>query len=113
MRIDPKVPTSKPLPNKDKYKDEEKNDEIRKTNGIIPANKNILSLDITNFPSPKRDINQKNIDKVIPINTRKPLLADKLMGTNGIKKKIETNKVEIKVINDKLLKNSIFFDSII
>jgi len=113
IRIDPNVPTSKPLPNKDRYNDGEKNEDIRKTNGIIPANRIILSFGTVNFPSPRRDINQKNTDKVIPINIRKPLLADRLMGTNGIKKKIETNKVEINVINDKLLKNSIFFDSII
>lgn len=79
--IDPKVPISKPLPKSDTYKDDEKNDEIRKTRGIRPANRIILSLGTENLPSPSRAISQKNKASVMPIEMRNPLLASRVTGT--------------------------------
>ena len=78
--IDPNVPTSKPLPKSDTYKEEEKNEEIKKTSGIAPAIKSNLSFGTTNLPSPNLEINQKNRDKVTPTDNRNPLLASSVTG---------------------------------
>lgn len=94
------------------YKEEEKNDEIKKINGIASANKMSLSFGITNFPSPSLEINQKKIERVVPMEIKKPLLASRVTGEKGIKKKRLTNNVAKRVKNDNLLKNSTFFDSI-
>lgn len=79
--IDPNVPTSNPLPKSETYSDEEKNDEIRKTNGIAPANKINLSLGKINLPSPSRETNQKKRESVAPIERRNPLLASRVTET--------------------------------
>jgi len=110
--MEPKVPTSKPVPKRELYKDEEKNEAIKKIIGIIAPNIINLSFGIRNFPSPSRAINQKNKDKVEPIETKKPLLASSVIGVNGRKKKKERNRVTRSVRNDNLLKNFIFLGSI-
>jgi hypothetical protein len=110
--MDPKVPISNPLPKRETWKEDEKNDEKRKTAGIAKANKTNLSLGITNFPSPSLDTNQKNSERVTPTDNRNPLLASSVTGVKGIKKNRDANKVNIRVTNDNLLKNSTFFDSI-
>ena len=85
------------MPNKDIYKDDEKNEEIKKTIGISPANKINLSLGITNFPSPRRAMSQKKRDRVDPMERRKPLLASRVTGTYGMKK---NNDIKIEPSND-------------
>jgi hypothetical protein len=110
--IDPNVPISKPLPNKETYKDEEKNDEIKNTTGIAKATNRILSFGTTNLPSPSLEISQKKTDSVAPTDNKNPLLASSVTGVYGMKKKRLTNKVNKRVTNDNLLKNSTFFDSI-
>ena len=110
--MEPKVPISKPLPNKEAWIDGEKKDETRKINGITPPNKTNLSFGITNFPSPSLATNQKIKDKVAPTDKRKPLLASRVTGEKGIKKKKQAKIVNNNRTNDNLLKKSIFFDSI-
>jgi hypothetical protein len=110
--IDPNVPISKPLPNNDTYRDEEKNEAIKKTSGIAPAKSMSLSLGKVNFPSPNLAMSQKNIERVVPTERRKPLLASRVTGTYGMKKNKHRNKVANNVTNDNLLKNLILFDSI-
>ena len=112
INIDPKVPISKPEPKIELYTDDEKIDEARKTNGIIPPNIIKRSLGILNLPSPSLDINQRNNESVAPIDIKNPLLASNVIGVKGIKKNSETNKVTRRVNNDNLLKNSTFLDSI-
>ncbi len=94
------------------YNDEEKKEEIRKTRGINSANKINLSLGITNLPSPNLETNQKNNDRVAPIDSKNPLLASRVTGVYGKKKNRQANNVNNKDTNDNLLKNSTFFDSI-
>ena len=113
MSIEPNVPISKPLPNNETYRDDEKSDAIRKTNGINPANRINLSLGTTNFPSPSRAMSQKNSASVTPTETKNPLLASSVTGTYGIKKNSDKNSVPRSVVNDSLLKNSTVFDSIL
>ena len=48
-------------------------------------------MGITNFPSPSLETNQKNRDKVAPTDRRKPLLASRVTGEKGIKKKVFRN----------------------
>ena len=110
--MEPNVPTSKPAPKRELYKEEENRDEIRKTTGIIAPNSINLSFGILNFPSPRRAINQKNRERVAPIEIRNPLLASRVIGVNGIKKNRETKKVTNNVRNESLLKNLIFLGSI-
>jgi len=111
--IEPKVPISKPLPNSDTYRDEEKNEEIKKTNGIAIPNIINLSFGIKNFPSPSLEISQKNNESVAPTDNKNPLLASSVTGTYGKKKKREANIVKRRIANDNLFKNAIFFDSIV
>jgi hypothetical protein len=112
VSIEPKVPISKPLPNKEIYNDEENRDATKKTNGMTPAKRINLSRGIVNFPSPNLATSQKNRDIVNPTDIRKPLLASRVTGMYGIKKNKEPNNVANKVTNDNLLKNNTFFDSI-
>ena len=100
--MEPKVPISKPLPNKEAWIDGEKKDETRKINGITPPNKTNLSFGITNFPSPSLATNQKNKDKVAPTDKRKPLLASSVTGEKGIKK-----KKQAKIVNNNRTKTKI------
>ncbi len=111
--MDPKVPSSKPLPNIDTYEEEEKNEEIRNTTGIARAKSIILSLGIKNFPSPSLAISQKNSESVVPTDIKKPLFASRVTDTYGRKKNNDRNKVARSVKNDTVLKNSIFLDSIV
>ena len=110
MSIVPKVPTSNPLPNNEIYKEEEKNDAIKNETGIIAPKRSTLSFGTENFPSPRRAISQKNTDKVMPTEIRNPLLASKLTGAKGTKKKIDPQIVVNNNTNDNLLKNSTLFD---
>ncbi len=112
MRMEPNVPISKPFPNKETYKDEEKKEDNKNTRGINPAARINLSLGNINFPSPNLAINQKNTESVVPTDNKKPLLAANVTGINGIKKNKDKNNVDNNVKNDNLLKNSTFFDSI-
>lgn len=112
ISIDPNVPISKPLPKSEIYLDEEKSDAHKKTIGINAPNKIILSFGIENFPSPKRAMSQKNTARVIPTDTKNPLLASSVTGINGMKKNNERKIVPRRVVNDNLLKNSTVFDSI-
>ena len=73
--MEPNVPISKPLPKRETYREDEKNDEIKNTNGIAPVNKINLSLGTTNLPSPSLEINQKNKESVAPIDKINPLVA--------------------------------------
>lgn len=93
--------------------DEEKKDETRKTKGISPASKIKRSFGRENLPSPRRAINQKNKDRVAPMDSKNPLLASNVTGIYGIKKNNTPNIVTRRVIKDNLLKNSTFFVSII
>ena len=93
IRIEPKVPSSKPLPKREMYKDGEKNDEIKNTSGIAPANNIKRSLGNTNLPSPSLAISQKKIERVVPIESKNPLLASRVTGEKGMKKNKETNIV--------------------
>ena len=111
--IEPNVPNSKPLPKKETYLDEEKNDANKNTTGIAAAARIILSFGIENLPSPSLAMSQKKRAKVAPVDIRKPLLASNVTGTKGIKKNNESIKVTNNIENDSLLKNSTFFDSII
>ena len=81
MSIDPNVPISKPLPNKETYIEEEKNEDIKNTSGITAAANINLSFGKTNFPSPSLAINQKKTESVVPIESRNPLLASRVTGT--------------------------------
>jgi len=78
--MEPKVPISKPLPKSETWKEEEKNDEIKKTTGIANAKSTNLSFGITNFPSPSLEINQKNKESVAPTERRNPLHASSVTG---------------------------------
>jgi hypothetical protein len=80
ISIDPNVPISNPLPKSETYRDEEKNEEIRNTKGIIPANRINFSLGKTNLPSPSREISQKKRESVTPTDKRNPLLASSVTG---------------------------------
>lgn len=97
ISIVPKVPISKPCPNKDKYSDEENNDAIRKTKGIIPANSMMRSFGITNLPSTSLAMSQKNIDRVTPIDIIKPLAASIDTDKYGIKKKKDKKNVPVSI----------------
>ena len=57
------------------YSDEEKKDEIKKMIGIANAKRINLSFGMTNLPSPNLEINQKNSERVAPMEIRNPLLA--------------------------------------
>ena len=78
--IEPKVPSSNPLPKSDMYRDEEKKDDSKKTTGIDKPINISLSLGIENLPSPSLAMSQKNKARVIPTDIRKPLLASKVTG---------------------------------
>ena len=71
INIEPKVPISKPLPKRDISKAEENKDAIKKTTGIIAAERISLSLGTVNLPSPSLAINQKNTASVVPIESKK------------------------------------------
>jgi hypothetical protein len=79
--IEPKVPSSNPLPNRDTYLEEEKKDESKNTTGIAAPATISLSFGKENLPSPSLAINQKNRASVAPTEIRNPLLASSVTGT--------------------------------
>ncbi|OGJ05947.1 hypothetical protein A2387_02625 [Candidatus Nomurabacteria bacterium RIFOXYB1_FULL_36_10] len=81
INMDPNVPISKPLPKSDTYREEEKKDDIKNISGIAPAKRINLSFGTVNLPSPSRAINQKKTERVVPTESRNPLLASSVTGT--------------------------------
>jgi len=107
--MEPKVPTSNPVPKIELYKEDEKKDEIRNITGITAPIIIKRSLGILILPSPNLAINQKESESVAPIEIKKALLASVVTGIKGTKKKMEINNVMKSVNNDKLLKSFTFF----
>jgi hypothetical protein len=97
MNIEPNVPTSKPCPKKERYLEVEKKEEMKKTTGIKRA----------------KTISQKNMESVIPTESRNPLPVSRETGRYGIKKNADTANVNSSEKNDRLFKNLAFLDSML
>ena len=63
------------------YREDEKKEEIKNIRGMTPAKRINLSFGITNLPSPSLEINQKKTDRVVPTESKNPLLASSVTGT--------------------------------
>lgn len=72
----------------------------------------ILSFGILILPSKSLAISQNKVERITPTEIRNPLLASRVTGIKGTKKKIDKNKVVMSDTKESLLKNNTFFDCI-